>query len=231
MITVPLLMFSLVFIFRFAGTEASIAAPVYAASSDIPKAEMNIYDMKIPAPTPPADPATPLSVGTDSRESISKALDSKASLSESLRKDNTLLIPDIATDFKAYMDYRTITDEKAPQWKYRELAHTDDNGFRRIADDYVVALGTYYATGVGERFRVTLDTGVSFTVITGDIKDNKHTDPTNRYTPIFNGNKSLGGCVVEFLVDIEKLDKNAKLLGTVSYFDEFEGDIAKIEKL
>jgi hypothetical protein len=214
MIILPLLMLSSAFLFRFAEADANIAAPVYAASSETEKAEFNIYDMKVPIAQPVLRTKTVTAAKTASPASAS-----------------VLLLPPVKTDFKAYMDYRTITDKKAPQWQYREMAFTDENGFRRIADDYVVALGTYYATGVGERFRITLDTGTSFTVITGDIKDDKDTDPTNRYTPVYNSGKSLGGCVLEFLVDTKILDKNAKILGTVSYFEHFEGDITKIERL
>jgi hypothetical protein len=222
MIMLPLLMLSAAFVFRFAGAEANIATPVYAASSEAQKAELNIYDMKVPAPKSTAAPA-----------SVSKASEmrSRDLPAGAAPPAATLSVPNIDTDFKAYMDYRTITDRKAPQWRFRELAYTDEYGFRRIVDDYVVALGTYYASGVGERFRITLDTGVSFTAITGDIKDNKHTDPYNMYTPLYHNGKSIGGCVVEFLVDTNKLDKNAKLLGTASYFDAFEGNIAKIERL
>jgi hypothetical protein len=211
-IAIPLLMFTLAFIFRFAGMENAVATPVYAASSVSPMSSIALYDKEIPAPKIIAP-----------KRSVGVEVKSVAA---------SLSLPGVKTDFKAYMDYRTITDRKAPQWRYRELAYTDDNGFRKIADDYVVALGTYYAKGVGERFRVTLDTGTSFTVITGDIKDPAHTDPNNMYTPVFdNFGKTLGGCVLEFLVDTDKLHKTAVTLGTVSCYDTFEGNIKSIERL
>jgi hypothetical protein len=209
-IVMPFLMLAAAFVFRFAEMDKIAAVPVYAASPDIPMRSFAVYDMKIPAPE---------------KIVIPKKLDLKSAPTVT----KTLLVPDIDTGFKAYMDYRTITDTKAPQWKLRERAYTDDYGFRRIADDYVVALGTYYSEKVGERFRITLDTGVSFTVITGDIKDPAHTDAENMYTPL--GNKNSGGCVVEFLVDTDILDKSAAKLGTISYFSFFEGNIENIEKL
>jgi hypothetical protein len=213
LIITPILMITLAFSFRFAGGQADIAAPVYAASSDGPLSPFAVYDNQIPAPRRVVLPSKDI---TPRGEVVLE----------------TLSVPDIDTDFKAYMDYRTITDKAAPQWRYRELAYTDDYGFRRIVNDYVVALGTYYSEAVGERFLVTLESGKSFTVITGDIKDPAHTDPKNMYTPVYyNGGKVKSGCVIEFLVDTKKLDKTAVALGTVSYYDTFEGNIKKIEKL
>jgi hypothetical protein len=207
----PFLMLAAAFVFRFAGMDKAAAVPVYAASSDIPMRTFAVYDMKIPAPE---------------RNIIPEKLELKSVSTVT----QTLLVPDIDTGFKAYMDYRKITDKKAPQWALREQAYTDDYGFRRIDDDYVVAMGTYYSENVGDRFRITLDTGVSFTVITGDIKDPAHTDAQNMYTP-YSGNDKSGGCVIEFLVDTDILDKSAAKLGTISYFSFFEGDIENIEKL
>jgi hypothetical protein len=190
-----------------------MAVPVYAASSDRSPSAFVLYDNEVPTPERIMLPTR------DITPRVEEAV-------------KTLSVPDIDTNFKAYMDYRTITNKTAPQWRYRELAYTDAYGFRRIEDDYVVALGTYYSEGVGERFRVTLDSGVCFTVITGDIKDPAHTDPKNMYTPVYgSGGRVLSGCVIEFIVDTKKLDKGAVNLGTISYFDTFDGNIEKMEKL
>ncbi|MDR0992810.1 MAG: hypothetical protein LBL87_07975 [Ruminococcus sp.] len=208
MIIAPIFMFSLAFLIRF-----SDGQPAVAVYSNISERRENVilFDNRVP---------TPKRIVLPTREIKPTA----PALS--------LSVPDIDTDFKAYMDYRTITDKSAPQWRYREIAYTDSYGFRRIVDDYVVALGTYYCDEVGQRFRITLDSGKAFTVIAGDIKDPAHTDPDNMYTPVYGDGGSLkSGCVIEFLVDTRKLDKEAVTLGTVSCYSALSGNIEKIEKI
>ena len=57
------------------------------------------------------------------------------------------------TWFKAYMDYRTITNTDSVQYAMEQNAWTDDRGLRRMADDYLVAMGTgWLESGCGERF-------------------------------------------------------------------------------
>lgn len=132
-------------------------------------------------------------------------------------------VPNVDTSFKTYMSYKAITNTKSLQWKYRNMAYTDEQGFRRIDNDYVIALGSYYAQKAGERFEITLDSGKVFTAITGDLKADIHTDPTNRYIER-NGN------MIEFLVDVDKIDILSKRMGDMSY-SGFEGKVLKIKKL
>jgi hypothetical protein len=146
--------------------------------------------------------------------------------------EEELAVPWLDSDFKAYMPYDSITDKSTPQWRYRKLAWTDYNGLRRVGNDYLVAMGTYYADEVGSRFKVTLDSGSEITVTVGDIKDPAHTDRYNMYTPVKNtSGKVINANVLEFLVDTEKLDKKAAKLGTVSCIDGLEGNVESIEKL
>ena len=71
------------------------------------------------------------------------------------------------TWFKAYMDYRTITDTASRQYQLQQSAWTDDQGLRRLGEDYLVAMGTGWLNeGCGERFQVTLDSGAQFTTLT-----------------------------------------------------------------
>lgn len=138
----------------------------------------------------------------------------------------SLDIPSVNTEFKAYMDYRKITDKSSDQWKYRKMSYTDQNGLRKINDDYCVALGTFYASSCGERFKFVLDGGTSFTAIVCDIKNEIHTNSTNQYVPMDNNRGNL----IEFIVDIKKLDKNAKYSGDVSSLG-LRGNVIKIFKL
>jgi hypothetical protein len=142
------------------------------------------------------------------------------------------LVPWQNSDFKAFMSYEMITDKTSPQWYYRNNAWTDSNGLRRVDDDYLVAMGTYYSDRVGERFRITLDSGDVFTVRIGDIKNPLHTDIYNMYTPVKDSSgKFYSANVIEFIVDTDKLDPHAAKLGTVSCLTGLGGNIAKVEKL
>ena len=144
----------------------------------------------------------------------------------------TLDIPTCNTEFKTYMDYRCITDKTSAQYELQQFAWTDEDGFRRIGDNYIVAMGTYYAENVGDRFRITLDTDNEITVIIGDIKQDAHTDYFNQYTPIYDENGIFfSGNVLEFIVDTDVLPKIPRRLGTVSYFDYLKGNIKTIERI
>ena len=137
---------------------------------------------------------------------------------------NILELPTEATgEFKTYMDYRKITDKTSKQWNLQQLATTNEKGFRVFNGRYLVAVGTYYATEVGKELRITLDNGFVFYAMVGDIKMDIHTDANNQYVPI-NGN------IVEFIVDIDKLDPITKKLGDISN-SGFEGKIVRIEEV
>ena len=135
-------------------------------------------------------------------------------------------LPDVDTSFKAYMDYRTITDKTSEQWELQQIAETDDSGFRRIYDDYCIAVSSYYAEELcGSRLRITLEGDVVFTAIVGDIKNPDETDSLNMYHPVKNGAN-----VIEFIVDTSVLNKEAVYHGDVSCLG-FDGNIVKIERI
>lgn len=138
-------------------------------------------------------------------------------------------VPTGDTSFKSYMDYRTITNTRSKQYDIQQHSKTDADGLRYYGSYYVVALGTFYSDTIGTRVRITLDTGVQFYAIVGDIKANCDTDKTNRYSPMAEGRKN----VVEFIVDTDVLDRKAKMMGDISYVegDEFKGNVTKIERI
>lgn len=121
-------------------------------------------------------------------------------------------VPTIDVSFKAYMDYRKITDETSSQWELQQQAHTDEFGLRKVGELYCVAVGTYYAKQCGETLTVALDDGTEFEVVVSDIKDDIHTDKNNMYTPMKNGNGNL----LEFIVDTDFLPREIIKLGDVS---------------
>lgn len=136
-----------------------------------------------------------------------------------------LTVPDIPTDFKAYMDFRKITNRESIQYRMQQSAETDENGLRMYHGRYMVALGSYYGD-VGDELTITLDTGTELDVVIGDLKADCETDRTNRYHPMEGGS----GNIVEFIVDVRQLPEDARWSGTISAIDGFEGDVEKIER-
>lgn len=132
-------------------------------------------------------------------------------------------LPNVSGSFKTYMDYRTITNTNSTQWYMQQAAWTAPNGIRCYGDRYMVAMGTYYSEQCGDKFDITLSSGQVIKVITGDIKADEHTDPTNMYIE-HNQN------IVEFIVDVNVLNPLSQQMGDVSY-SGLEGDIVSIVKV
>lgn len=131
------------------------------------------------------------------------------------------------SSFKAYMDYRCITDTSSTQYDMQQQAYTDSRGLRRIDDDYCVALGTGFTDGCGDRFTIYLDSGYSFTAVVADVKSDVHTDATNCYVP--RGEDS--GNVVEFIIDSDCADGAMLSSGDVGYYDDLSGNITAVEPI
>lgn len=144
----------------------------------------------------------------------------------------SMSLPDYDTSFKAYMDYRCITDKTSKQYELQQKAETDDLGLRKYGDYYLIGLGTYYADSVGEKFRITLENDKVFYAMTGDIKADIHTDKNNMYSSVYDSNGTfISANVVEFIVDTKAMDRKAKLSGNVGTYEDFSGNIVKIEKI
>ena len=127
-----------------------------------------------------------------------------------------------------YMDYRAITDISSKQWELQQIAWTDSDGFRRIGDDYCVALGTYYGN-IGDRFRITTDKGNVYTAIEADAKgsDAVFYDGVHSWYH-YAGN----GCnVVEFIVQTEYLPSAVTISGSCGAVDYLSGNVVSIERI
>ena len=139
----------------------------------------------------------------------------------------------INTSFKTYMDYRTVTSTGSPQYKFiHTWGWSDCNGFMRanaerdlgIPDDYyLIALGSYYGTKIGTKYRITLDTGRIFYAVLGDQKDNGDTNSTHQY--------AYHNDVVEFIVDTRNLINQVKIMGSANTYMPLNGNISKIERI
>ena len=145
----------------------------------------------------------------------------------------SLGVPNINSSFKTWMDYRTVTNTESDQYKLiKTYGWCDDYGFIRatgerdlgIDDDYyIIALGSYYGTEIGTKYRITTDTGNVFYGVLGDLKDDRHTNSTHQYA----GNND----VVEFIVDTRYLHKDVKKMGSAGVFEPLKGNISSIEKI
>lgn len=142
-------------------------------------------------------------------------------------------VPEIDSSFKTYMDYRTITNTSSAQYQYiQRWGWSDYEGFLRadgekdlgIGDNYyMIALGSYYGTEIGTKYRITTDTGQIFYGVLCDQKADMHTNATHQYA----GNND----VVEFLVDTRKLNADVKRMGSADCYAPLSGRIAKIERI
>ena len=149
-------------------------------------------------------------------------------------KYTSLRVPNVNSSFKTWMSYKAVTNKKSPQYKFiRTYGWSDSEGFMRCygesdfgieQDYYLIALGSYYGTTIGTKYRITLDTGRVFYGALADCKDDKHTNATNQYIP-HNGN------VVEFLVDTSKLNKDVKRMGNANVYMPLNGRVSKIERM
>lgn len=113
--------------------------------------------------------------------------------------------------FKSYMDYRTITDVTSKQYELQSQADTNWCGMRMIDEKYCIAVGSYYSTTVGQAVDIIMQNGNVIHCIVADLKQDIHTDVTNRQNP--------NGSVVEFLVDTDMLHRSIQKMGDISYFD------------
>ena len=126
--------------------------------------------------------------------------------------------------FKAWMDFRAIRNQNSQQWRMQQLAYTCEDGFRRVNGMPLIAMGTYFIEyGVGDVFEITLSSGVRFRAVIGDVKDDRHTDPTNR----FHG---VNGSVIEFIIDREVMSWDILSTGNIA-FAGFPGYVVSVKRL
>jgi len=125
------------------------------------------------------------------------------------------------SEFFSFMSYRAITYRNSRQWQMQQSAWTDFDGLRRYNSLIMVAIGTGHGHFVGDEIYITLSSGMSFPAIVGDIKCDRHTDPTNRFTAHNN-------CWLEFIVCIPSICPIARNRGDIS-FKGFYGYVVSIE--
>ena len=145
----------------------------------------------------------------------------------------SLGVPNINSSFKTWMSYKAVTDKTSPQYKLiNTYGRVDNEGFMRYSsekelgidqDYYMIALGSYYGTTIGTKYRITLVTGEVFYGVLADCKADRDTNKTNQYA----GNND----VVEFIVDTKKLNSKVRYHGNANVYAPLRGSVAKIERI
>lgn len=133
-------------------------------------------------------------------------------------------LPKVSGKTKTYAYYTAVTVKSSPQYKLlnSKKCYTDSKtGIRMVDDCYCIALGSYYGSKIGTKYKITLSSGKTFKAILCDQKANRHTDSKNQYAM---RNKDI----VEFYVQKGKIPKGVR--GDYGKLEQFKGKVVKIEK-
>jgi len=125
--------------------------------------------------------------------------------------------------FKSFMGYCAISYRNSIQWELQQDAVTDEEGFRRFGEFFMVALGTFYSPQAGMIFEIEFSSGRTILAITGDVKAVNHTDERNQYTV-------SNGCMVEFIVDPRVISQTSRRMGNMG-FSGMEGSVVRISRV
>ena len=133
-------------------------------------------------------------------------------------------LPSVSGSTKTYAHYTAVTAKSTAQYKLlnsKECYTDPKTGIRMVDDCYCVALGSYYGSKIGTKYRIEFSTGKSIKVILCDQKSNRHTDSNNQY--------AVNNCdIIEFYVQRDKIPKSIR--GNYGNLAQFEGSIVSIEK-
>lgn len=133
-------------------------------------------------------------------------------------------LPKVSGKTKTYAYYTAVTVKSSPQYKLLNSSkcYTDPKtGIRMVDDCYCIALGSYYGSKIGTKYKITLSTGKSFNAILCDQKANRHTDSKNQYA-------MRNRDIIEFYVQKGKIPKGVR--GDYGRLEQFKGTVVKIEK-
>lgn len=133
-------------------------------------------------------------------------------------------LPSVSGSTKTYAHYNAVTAKNSPQYKLlnsKECYTDSETGIRMIDGYYCVALGSYYGSEIGTKYRITFSTGKSINVILCDQKSDRHTDSNHQYA-VKNED------IMEFYVQKNKIPGNVR--GNYGNLEQFSGSIVSIEK-
>lgn len=145
-------------------------------------------------------------------------------------------VPKGPTNMFCFMDYKKLTNKTSSQYRFQrnENVYTNEYGIRTYKFEdkeyYMAALGEAYGLDKGLGYLITLDNGHEFYIVSADTKGGvKYGHKCKNY----DGQETTN--VIEFIVDIDKISKRTKDLGTFSYqndiLPQFNGNIKRIEMI
>lgn len=165
-------------------------------------------------------------------ENSKKKSESKYSKTVEVKTGKTMKLPKVSGACKTYAYYTAVTDKTSAAYAvlnsgtYKGITYEtytdEETGIRMVDGCYCAALGTYYGTEKGTKYRITLKSGETFKIILCDTKSNRHTDKKHQYA---KKNKDI----VEFYVDKDKIPDEVN--GNYNVLEQFNGPIASIEKI
>ena len=133
-------------------------------------------------------------------------------------------LPSVSGATKTYAYYTAVTARSSPQYKLLRSkdCYTDpETGIRMVDGRYCVALGSYYGTKIGNKYRITLEGGKEIEVILCDQKSDRHTDANHQYA-VNNSD------IVEFYIERSKLPRGIR--GNYGTLPQFSGAVVAIEQ-
>lgn len=129
--------------------------------------------------------------------------------------EDNCVVPYPHNEFITYEFYTSLS-LSSPQGQLQNEAYTGEYGIRKVGNYYLVAMGSAYASHVGQKFRIVFTTGQTIDVMIGDFKSDQHTDQWN--------SAARNGDILEFI--IEYAPEEVALMG--SYSIVFPGTVEKI---
>lgn len=186
-------------------------------------------------PKPYISEVLKLDIKEENEETKKETIVTNTNIIEEAQEPIFMPLPEnIATNMFMYMDYRKITNPTSDQYSFQQdlNVYTNDLGIRAFAynnEEYLmVAMGEIYGIKKGHAYNVTLENNYSFKVVIGDLK---HSVDYGHTCINYDNEDTIN--VIEFIVDIEKIDERTKLLGTFSYQEDkpFNDNIKIIEDL
>ncbi len=128
---------------------------------------------------------------------------------------------------KTYAIYTAVTAKSSPQYRLlrSDKCYTDsETGIRMVDGFYCVALGSFYGSTIGTKYKITLQDGDitrELNVILCDQKSDRHTNATHQYA-------MRNRDVVEFYVEKAKIPSGIR--GNYGTMERFRGKIVAIEQ-
>lgn len=156
-------------------------------------------------------------------EETADKLERLSKLESKMKSGYRVVYPTRVLEFKSYMPYTAITNESSDQWKlqHSDECYTGDYGIRMVNGRYCVAVGSAFTTKIGTWLDVVLTDGTVIECVLADCKADVDTDSTHTYCV-------YDETTVEFVIDKDVIDPDAKKRGSFHIIDGWEAGVEYI---